>query len=308
MKLEDCYNALEKQNEEYSALKNSSELWLGKTIMVLLSLNVKRIYACIVSAIKSKRIKGNINQQSVFYAKGKPIEDCKKVAVYSCVTGNYDVISEPLLVDDQLDYYLISDTNLKQKSEWKHIDIPNEACNHHGGMINRFCKLNPWSLFTNYDYSIYIDGNIEIVSDIRSLCSIARNSKIGLAMHLHDKRDCVYNESDICKLYKRGNKIAIDKQMLKYHQEGFPEHFGMVEATIIIVDLKNPTAKNIMSDWWNELVASGSGRDQLSFPYVLWKNGYKIEDVGCLGNNRRKNPKFRTKMHLSKYSKENINA
>ena len=88
-------------------------------------------------------------------------------------------------------------------------------------------------------------------------------------------------------------------------KEFMPEDsdFGMVEATIIIVDLNNPIAKKIMDDWWYELLRSHSGRDQLSFPYVLWKNGYHISDVGCLGNNRRRNPKFRTRLHKSVFSK-----
>lgn len=300
MKFEDCYRALEKQNEDFIRLQNSSEMFIGKTIKVLLSLNIKRIYICLKMALKAKMVK---NKKSFscpfFYAKGSPVEPGKKIAVYSCVTGGYDSLKEPVLYDDALDYYLISDKSSTETSVWKHEDIPEKAKKFNGGMVNRFCKLNPWDFFVDYDYSIYIDGNIEIVSDIRNLCSIARESKIGLAMHLHNNRDCIYNESAICGLYKRGNLDAINRQMEKYRQEGFPEHFGMVEATIIIIDLKNPIAKKIMSDWWNELVSSGSGRDQLSFPYVLWKNGYSISDIGCLGSDRIKNLKFRTKLHHS---------
>lgn len=297
MKFEDCYRALEKQNEEYLALENSLELWIGKTVKVLLSFNLKRIFDCVVSALKAKKKKGNIVPKPVFYAIGNPIDSSKKVAVYSCITGGYDILKDPLLIDDLLNYFLISDAEKNNASVWKLLDVPLDAKVYSGGMINRFCKLNPWKIFYDYDYSVYIDGNVEIVSDIRNLCSIARDSKIGIAMHLHDRRDCIYKESDVCKLYKRGNREAIDRQMMKYRQDGFPEHFGMIEATIIIVDLKNEIALKIMSDWWSELVASGSGRDQLSFPYVLWKNGFKIEDVGCLGNNRRKNPKFRSRLH-----------
>ncbi|MBR2469452.1 MAG: DUF616 domain-containing protein [Fibrobacter sp.] len=297
MKFEDCYRALEKLNAEYLKLENSSELKVGKIIKVVLSMNVWRIYACVVSAIRARKIKNVELSSSVAYSRGAFVDDDKKVAVYSCITGKYDVMSSPLLIDDQLDYYLISDVDSKVDSVWTHLSIPLDATKYGGGMVNRFCKLNPWIYFQNYDYSIYVDGNIEIVSDIRSLCSLARDSKIGIAMHLHDSRDCVYKERDVCKLYKRGNAEAIDKQLNKFRAEGFPEHFGMVEATIIIVDLKNETAKKIMSAWWSELECSNSGRDQISFPYVLWKNGYRIEDVGCLGNNRRKNPKFRTKSH-----------
>lgn len=297
MRLQDCYTALEKQNEEYLELRSSSELRIGKTVKVLFSFNLKRIFNCIISAIKVKRKKGNIAPKPFFYSKGGFIDANKKVAVYSCITGGYDVLKDPLLVDNLLDYFLISDARNGNGSTWNYLDIPSDAKKYSGGMINRFCKLNPQKLFNDYDYSIYIDGNVEIVSDIRSLCAIAKDSKIGIAMHLHDRRDCIYNECIVCKLYKRGNSEAIDRQISKYRTEGFPEHFGMVEATIIIVDLNNDIAKKIMSDWWNELVASGSGRDQLSFPYVLWKNGYKIEDVGCLGNNRQKNPKFRSRLH-----------
>lgn len=304
MNIQSCFDALEKQNEEFMRLQNSSEMFVGKTIKVLLSFNIKRVCDCIVSAIRSKRIKNDRKKgEEFFYAKGEPINETDRVAVYSCITGCYDKLNKPLLVDDELSYFCVSDSSNAMDSMWRYIEIPKEAKGYKNAIINRFCKLNPFVLFPDYDYSIYIDGNIEIVSDVRNLCAVARNSKIGIAMHLHDDRDCVYNESSICKLYKRGNLSAIEKQMKGYRQEGFPEHFGMVEATIIIVDLKNPIAKKIMGDWWNELLNSDSGRDQLSFPYILWKNGFQISDVGCLGNNRRKNPKFRTKLHLSKYNK-----
>ena len=298
MNFKSCYEALEKQNEEYISLQNSSEMFIGKTFKVLLSLNIKRIWVCTKMSFFSKIAKKNKKTSDCFfYAKGGALENEKKVAVYSCVTKGYDLLKDPLLYDDELDYYLISDEKKEKKSIWKYLSIPHEACCFEGGMINRFCKLNSFLFFANYDFSIYIDGNIEIVSDIRNLCTIARDSKIGIAMHLHDNRDCVYIESSVCKLYKRGNIPAIEALMKEYRQEGFPEHFGMVEATIIIVDLKNPIAKKIMGEWWKELLRSHSGRDQLSFPYVLWKNGYHISDVGCLGNNRRRNPKFRTRLH-----------
>ena len=38
-------------------------------------------------------------------------------------------------------------------------------------------------------------------------------------------------------------------------------------------------------------------RDQLSFPYVLWKNHYCIDDIGFLGNNLRACPKLIIKSH-----------
>ena len=38
-------------------------------------------------------------------------------------------------------------------------------------------------------------------------------------------------------------------------------------------------------------------RDQLIFPYILWKMNYKIDDVGSLGNNEYRDPKFKFIKH-----------
>ena len=81
--------------------------------------------------------------------------------------------------------------------------------------------------------------------------------------------------------------------MEKYEKEGFPHNFGLCEASIIVVDLDNPNSKKLMNDWWNELLNSGSGRDQIALPYVIWKNGMRMDDIGWLGDDLFANPKFR---------------
>ncbi len=298
MRFKNCIELIEKQNEEILHLHN---LLRRRKYTLKYFLNPKNTFNLFCDywiARKIRKLKKN-DCEEFFYANGDDLDNEKKVAVYSCIVNNYDKLSEPLLNDSLLDYYCISDSKNSTQSTWKNISIPLTVNCSKPGMINRYCKLNPWLFFENYDFSIYVDGNIEIASDIRCLCSIAKKSKTGIAMHSHYYRDCIYNEAIACKIAKRGNIEAIKKQMIRYRQEGFPEHFGMVEATVIIVDLKNDIAKKIMTEWWDELLKSGSERDQISIPYVLWKNGYKISDIGCLGNDVRKNPKFRAKIHLS---------
>ena len=75
-------------------------------------------------------------------------------------------------------------------------------------------------------------------------------------------------------------------------KEGFPERFGLYEATVIVYDLNNPNAKEIAHKWWDMYFKSEANRDQIFFPYILWKTGFTIEDVGDLGNNIWENPKF----------------
>ena len=57
-----------------------------------------------------------------------------------------------------------------------------------------------------------------------------------------------------------------------------PEDFGVFLCGVLIREHNNPVCVKLMEDWWKEL-EEGSRRDQISFPYVLWKNGYVKEDV-----------------------------
>ena len=116
-------------------------------------------------------------------------------------------------------------------------------------------------------------------------------------MHRHAHRNCIYQEAKWCEYNGRGNLQNIQQQLQRYTEEGMPHDFGMMEATIIVTDLNNGTAKKLFDQWWTEFCHSGSGRDQLCFPYILWKNQYTVDDVGCLGNDEYHNPKFRINAH-----------
>ena len=71
----------------------------------------------------------------------------------------------------------------------------------------------------------------------------------------------------------------------------------MLEATVIIFNLKSQECQKLMSEWWKEFLNSDSKRDQIALPYILWKNKNQISDVGYLGNNVYKNPKFQVESH-----------
>ena len=55
--------------------------------------------------------------------------------------------------------------------------------------------------------------------------------------------------------------------------------------------------KGLMEQWWGEFVKYCK-RDQISFPYVMFKNGLSMNDIVTLGSNVYKNPSFRITTHL----------
>lgn len=251
--------------------------------------------------IAKKEMSFSFRKNGVFnleYASPDPVED-KKGIVYSCIHGGYDTPKEPLIIDSNLRYVLYTDEkSTMPTSSWEYRDIRGTDVIKRNNSANRYYKMHPFEFFDKEDYAIYIDGNVQIISDVTGLYRIANSSKLGIAMHTHSSYESLYAESKWCRLRKRGNLDKIMAQVKYYKEQGFPEKYGHLEATVVVIDLKNKNAKQLLDAWWDEFCKWGSGRDQLSLPYVMWKQGYSIEDMGILGNFVHLNPKFRMSKHI----------
>lgn len=216
----------------------------------------------------------------------------KKYVVYTCIVGDYDQPVEPKCISEECDYYLISDKKPENLKVFQWIDIneivPDIVADNF--RKNRFCKLLVHRIFPEHRYSVYVDGNIQIMGDIRKYADRIGNS--GIAVYELAYMDDLYEHALHCTASSFDKKDLIMSQMDDYYKEGMPRHFGMFECTILVRDNQNPVCHKLMEDWWNE-VFNRSYRDQLSFTYCLWKNGLEITDVGVLGNDYRNNDDFR---------------
>lgn len=285
----------EKFFKSYIRLYHSPTVRMSRNLFRLRKMDGKNRIRLIKKKIRSKvgdrkirkHVKG-IKDYKPYYNVGEPLENIK-IAVYGCITNGYDIVKQPVYVGDDTTYHVFTDELTNNAGIWhEHLirvqDYYNDA--------NRYFKFHPFEVFKDYDFAIYTDGNVKVLSDVSTICSIAKKSKIGIAMHRHHARECAYQEALACHFYKRGNYDKILEQLDRFRKEGFPENYGLCEATVIVYDLKNPIAKKLSNQWWDEYIKSGTKRDQIPFPYILWKNGFKIEDVGDLGNDLMGNPKF----------------
>lgn len=219
-----------------------------------------------------------------------------KIAVYTCITGNYDEVVEPSFISENIDYIMFSNKE-KNSENWKILDIPKYIKELNNDiLINRYIKMHPHELLYMYDYTVYIDGNVKVISDITPWIKYANNQN-GFALHRHYQRTCIFEEAEVAKLYRKGNLKKLDEQVGKYKTENFPKNYGLLEATIIVSKIDNEKCKDIMNQWWKEFLHSGSMRDQLSLPYILWKNNIAIEKVSLLGRNLYNSVKVKVAPH-----------
>ena len=101
----------------------------------------------------------------------------------------------------------------------------------------------------------------------------------------------LYMEAMRVLINKRDAEDIVKRQIEHYWLEGMPENFGSILCNIIIREHNNPICRKLMEDWWKE-VEHFSRRDMISFPYVLWKNGYSIDDVKTIENKIRLETEF----------------
>ena len=217
-----------------------------------------------------------------------PNKSKKDIAVYTCITGDYDFFKEAENISDRCDYYLISEKKPDDLKFYQWINIYDICPGYVTDNVrqNRFCKINGDILFEEYQYSIYLDGSILPANDISNY--VYKVGKSGIGCHKHPVHQCLYAEGMWCIRGRKDDEFIIRNQMCKYRQEGMPREYGEFECGMLVRENKNILCKTIMHDWWREVYVH-SYRDQLSFTYSLWKNGIESSKIGNLGADIREN-------------------
>ena len=191
----------------------------------------------------------------------------KRFAIYTAIVGGYDLIKQPLVVDDRFDYILFSDCiKEKQVGVWqiRQIDYHNE----NQVKIARYVKTHPHTLLGEYDTTLWIDASVLIKSNyIYQRIDDLYKQNVFLACHIHPERDCIYDEM----FTVLDNKLETEEIILRWGHElrkhQYPRHNGLCE-TGILFRVNEERMAEFNERWWN-CIEIYSRRDQLSFNLVL---------------------------------------
>lgn len=193
----------------------------------------------------------------------------KNYCVYSVLTGNYDNLKQPLVVDERFDYILFSDVNHEEKrGVWTVRPIPYQDTD--PTRRSRYPKLQPHKVLPEYQAWLYHDASIQIQDAAlyeRFMIMIKENVDWGYCAHPY--RDCVYDEA-----YTVMGALDTEDNILKWchylRKKKFPRHIGLIENGLSF-RRNNAMVKEIDDEWWN-LYRSTTRRDQLTLRYIIWKN------------------------------------
>ncbi|XP_027092826.1 uncharacterized protein LOC113749988 [Coffea eugenioides] len=137
-------------------------------------------------------------------------------------------------------------------------------------------KMLAHRLFPNSRYSIWVDSKSQFRRDpLGVLEALLWRSKSVLAISEHGARSSVYDEAKAVVKKNKATPEEVEVQLTQYRKDALPEDKrfngkkALAEASIIVRE-HTTTTNLFMCLWFNEVVRFTS-RDQLSFPYVLWR-------------------------------------
>lgn len=200
-----------------------------------------------------------------------------KVVVYTSLTNNHDTLSTSSHFSRQIDYICFTETKGATDTKgWKNFSIDFDYRDHR--RLAKIFKVLPHRFLQGYEYSIYVDSNIDFKISVNELIIQARKTDNNIAFFKHNKRTCAYEEAIDCAKRGKERKEVIQKQMEKYKTEGFPTNYGLIQGGVIIRSHMEPDVIKLMEKWWEE-IDKNSVRDQLSLNYCSWQTKIPVHYI-----------------------------
>lgn len=199
-----------------------------------------------------------------------------KKVIYTCITGGYDTLKDPLIIEEGWDYVCFTDSQTLTSTTWQFRVIPDELTHLDKTRQQRIIKVRPHIYLPEYDLSVWVDGNITINFQVDKLVNSITDDEHSVYLKQHPSRHCIYKELIACTKLHKDDPDLMAKQVERYKLEGFPNDYGLSENNVIIRKHKDELCIKLMDTWADEII-NGSKRDQLSLFYCIWKVGTKYK-------------------------------
>lgn len=198
---------------------------------------------------------------SVLRKKNQPHKE--SIVVYTVVNNGYDVILPPKTKSKAAKYVAVTDGFAPHP--WEVRSPPEPTKNHK--MDSRRWKLNSHILFPDADWTIYLDGQLQLIVDPEILIEECRSWGDGsLYLFRHQDRDCLYKEATEVARIGKDKQENFSSQIERYKSCGLEEDYGLYLGGMLI--RKKSKCNEFNEMWWDE-VSKGSHRDQISLPFCL---------------------------------------
>jgi predicted O-methyltransferase YrrM len=206
-----------------------------------------------------------------------------RVAVYTAIYGDYDLLRSHPVVPGVDFHCFTDDPALSARQDWiVHVissELPSRLA------AKRWKVLGPQiAPLDAYEVTLWLDANCGFLSASFVEEALADLGPDGFALYRNPDLDCIYAQAISCM---RGlppeAAPVIFRRAARYYAEGYPERGGLW-ACGMMARRRSPRLDAAMRSWWVELsswpvtggpLPFGLPRDQIDLPPVLQKHAIR---------------------------------
>ena len=200
-------------------------------------------------------------------------------AIFTVITGNYDTIKQPLVVEEGVEYYLFTNNpEIKDDGVWKVVQIPTEQWQgrterKNNILLSRKVKMLPHKyLPKECEQSIYVDANMLIKGPFTQLLKDLREEALFAACR-HSYCGSVREEIEDLVAKGMVDATQIENQWQHYIEWGFKDDLGISENGLLIRRHNDARVAQLMELWWEEY-QNGCLRDQVSLMSCMFRTDF----------------------------------
>jgi GT2 family glycosyltransferase len=228
-----------------------------------------------------------------------------RIAVYTAIVNNYDILKIPEHPAPEIDYYCFSNT--PQPTYGIYTILPIDYFGDDATRTARFIKTHPHLYFSDYDLVLWIDANIVVQTNIMSFIQKFLASNLLIASVRHPLRKSIQEEAQECIALAKDAHPVIQQQMAQYQAEGYQQTMPLIETNLLMIKLQDKRSQQFLESWWME-IEKHSKRDQLSVNYALDKHQLQVYHLFPVGFSARDFPGFALVTHTKKVGEPNYNT
>ena len=187
----------------------------------------------------------------------------EKIVIYTALFGDYDDVVEMCIDDERIDFVLFTDRSDLCSECWDIRIVSNVWRD--SAIANRYYKLHPHIMFSDYKYSIYIDANISIQKNPVLLVEEVID-KQPIAAIKHPNRTTIIEEGLACIARGKSGFFKTVDQIVKYVESGYAFDNSFTANYVLIREHNNKHVVKVMECVWDHL-HSYTARDQISLPF-----------------------------------------
>ena len=221
-----------------------------------------------------------------------------KTVVYTCIIGGYDELLQPVQPSADFDYVCFVGRGEKISDRIGVWQIREFDCAiSDPGLRSRYPKMHPHILLSDYDASLWIDGNIEVLDDsLWRAVRIKEAAGVKYSGVAHPSRTDVFQEARMCYNMHYISAFRLLRVWVWQYLHGMRRGSGLMENNIIF-RLHNDADVIVLDEMWWRCVMRIARRDQLSLMPCLRRCGIPRDYLLPRAQNSRNHPGLRYLPH-----------